>query len=162
MKFSPTRFYLVVRTLHERFGTWYRPGEIIQTPAGRPRSFATAERALGYRDLHLGVHFPVDARLGSELTVAPVAMADSESAAPTAVPLRPVAQRTIWASVAVNLWADDPLDTEAEWDEAKADALRAAVDRFGLARVVEDAVQAAIATHPELARFNAAAAIVVD
>ena len=162
MKIDPRRFYLVVRTPHERAGTLYRPGEIIQTPAGRPRSFATTDRAMGYRDLHLGVHFPVDARLGSELTVAPTATTDAPSTPPTAVPVRRVSQRAIWASVAVNLWADDPLDADDEWDEAKAEALRTALDRLGLARVVEHAVQAAIAADPESVRFNLAAAIVID
>ncbi len=146
MKFDLTRFYLVAQTRHERLGILYLPGEVLRTPAGRPRSFATVNRAMGYRGLHLGAHFPVDARLGADLTFAPVATTVPEIAPLPALPR----QRDIWARVAVNLWADEPVDTEGEWDEAKAEVLRAAFDRLALARVVETAVQDAIAAHPDV------------
>ncbi len=62
--------------------------------------------------------------------------------------------REIWDSVTVRLWADEPLDGEGEWDEARAAEMRAAFDALGLQRVVEAAINAALSRHPKLAAFR--------
>ena len=70
--------------------------------------------------------------------------------------------REIWASATVNLWADEPLDTEGEWDERKAEKMRAAFTQIDLSGVVQRAVDAAIAGMPELVAYRVAAVVQAD
>jgi hypothetical protein len=61
---QPNRGYLIVTAPCEVAGQQYRPGDLISTRKGRARSFMDDQRAYNHRNMHLGVDFPVQAKLG--------------------------------------------------------------------------------------------------
>ncbi len=60
----------------------------------------------------------------------------------------------VWESFTFCLWGKDAVDGQGFWNEGETLATRQAVDTLGLLQTVEEAVNAALAKHPELARYR--------